>query len=84
MKFDEVPWHVPVSKRDDIDWSYEPGDDEAGRKFLVEGQGGFWMQAVRIPPGFTVPEPRDGDALTEDEDPLDPSDLLAAGLTDHD
>lgn len=52
-----------------------PGLDELKGAGLLDG---------RIPPGFTVPEPRDGDALTEDEDPLDPADLLAAGLTDHD
>ena len=55
MKFDEVKWHVPVSNRADIDWDHVPGDDEAGRKFLVEGQGGFWVQAVRVPAGFTAP-----------------------------
>jgi segregation and condensation protein B len=52
-----------------------PGLDELKGAGLLDG---------RIPPGFTVPEPRDGDALTEDEDPLDAADLLAAGLTDHD
>lgn len=55
MRFDEVPWHVPVSERGDIDWDHEPGPDEAGRKFLVDGEGGFYVQAVRIPPGFTAP-----------------------------
>ena len=52
-----------------------PGLDELKGAGLLDG---------RIPPGFTVPEPRDGDGLTEDEDPLDPADLLAGGLTDHD
>ena len=54
-RFDDVEWHVPVSNREDIDWAYVPGRDEAGRKFLVEGEGGFWVQAVRIPPNFTAP-----------------------------
>jgi hypothetical protein len=54
-KFDDIAWHVPVSKREDVDYTYVPGEDEAGRKFLVEGEGGFWMQAVRIPPNFTAP-----------------------------
>lgn len=54
-KFDDIEWHVPVSNRDDIDWSHVPGPDEAGRKFLVDGEGGFYVQAVRIPPGFTAP-----------------------------
>lgn len=55
MRFDDVPWHVPVSDRADIDWDHVPGPDEAGRKFLVDGEGGFYVQAVRIPPGFTAP-----------------------------
>jgi segregation and condensation protein B len=52
-----------------------PGLDELKGAGLLDG---------RIPPGFSVPEPRDGDALTDDDDPLDPDDLLAAGLADHD
>lgn len=56
--FEEIRWHVPVSKREDIDWDHVPADDEAGRKFLVEGAGGFWVQAVRIPAGFTAPPHR--------------------------
>jgi hypothetical protein len=54
-KFDDIAWHVPTSKREDVDYDYVPGPDEAGRKFLVEGEGGFWMQAVRIPPNFEAP-----------------------------
>lgn len=54
-RFDDVSWHVPVSRREDIDWSHEPGGDEAGRKFLIEGEGGFYLQAVRIPPAFEAP-----------------------------
>lgn len=54
-RFDEVAWHVPVSRREDVDYGYVPGDDEAGRKFLVEGEGGFYLQAVRVPAGFSAP-----------------------------
>jgi hypothetical protein len=54
-KFDDVAWHVPTSKREDVDYDHVPGEDEAGRKFLVEGEGGFYVQAVRIPPNFTAP-----------------------------
>jgi len=50
-----------------------PGLDELKGAGLLDG---------RIPPGFQLPEPRDGDALTEDEDPLDPGDLLPSGLGD--
>ena len=54
-RYDDVRWHVPVSRREDIDWAHEPGEDEAGRKFLVDGAGGFYLQAVRVPPDFTAP-----------------------------
>jgi mannose-6-phosphate isomerase-like protein (cupin superfamily) len=54
-RFDDIEWHVPTSKREDVDYGYVPGEDEAGRKFLVDGQGGFYVQAVRIPPDFTAP-----------------------------
>ncbi|MCX5493595.1 SMC-Scp complex subunit ScpB [Kaistia dalseonensis] len=50
-----------------------PGLDELKGAGLLDG---------RIPAGFSVPEPRDGDELTEDEDPLDPGDLLASHLDD--
>ncbi|MCX5515135.1 SMC-Scp complex subunit ScpB [Kaistia algarum] len=48
-----------------------PGLDELKGAGLLDG---------RIPPGFQVPEPRDGDELSDDEDPLDPGDLLPSGL----
>jgi mannose-6-phosphate isomerase-like protein (cupin superfamily) len=54
-RFEDVEWHVPVSKREDVDYTYVPSEDEAGRKFLVDGEGGFYVQAVRIPPDFTAP-----------------------------
>jgi quercetin dioxygenase-like cupin family protein len=55
QRFDEVRWHVPVSRREDVDYDTEPPDAEPGRKFLVDGEGGFYVQAVRIPPDFTAP-----------------------------
>lgn len=54
-RYSDVAWHVPVSRREDIDWDHVPGADEAGRKFLVDGAGGFYVQAVRVPPDFTAP-----------------------------
>ncbi len=57
-RFDDIDWHVPTSDRDAIDWAYVPGPEEVGRKFLVDGEGGFYVQAVRIPPGFMAPSHR--------------------------
>jgi quercetin dioxygenase-like cupin family protein len=54
-RFDDAAWHVPVSNRDEIDWDTEPTPDEAARKFLIEGEGGFYLQSVRIPPSFEAP-----------------------------
>ncbi|MBZ9935451.1 SMC-Scp complex subunit ScpB [Mesorhizobium sp. BR1-1-16] len=48
-----------------------PGLEELRGAGLLDG---------RIPPGFSVPEPRDAPDLTEDEDPLDPEDLLPSAL----
>lgn len=55
QRFDDVPWHEPVSRREDVDFDTEPPDGEPGRKFLVDGEGGFYVQAVRVPAGFTAP-----------------------------
>jgi quercetin dioxygenase-like cupin family protein len=54
-RFADVPWHVPPIDAADLDLDARPADDEPGRKFLARGDGGFHVQAVRIPPGFTAP-----------------------------
>jgi quercetin dioxygenase-like cupin family protein len=53
--FDEVPWHVPPVDASQLDLDSRPADDEPGRKFLVRGDGGFYVQVVRMPPGFDAP-----------------------------
>jgi hypothetical protein len=55
QRFDDVRWHVPVSRREDVDYETEPPEGEPGRKFLVDGDGGFYVQAVRVPANFTAP-----------------------------
>ena len=45
-----------------------PGLDDLKKSGMFDG---------KLPPGFGVPLPNDDSALTEDEEPLDPSDLLA-------
>ena len=55
QRFDDIRWHVPVSKREDVDYDTEPPAGDPGRKFLVDGDGGFYVQAVRVPPNFTAP-----------------------------
>ena len=50
-----------------------PGLEELKGAGLLDGQ---------IPAGFTVPLPTDGEALTPDEDPLDPTDLVELAETE--
>lgn len=50
-----------------------PGLDDLKGAGLLEGQ---------IPAGFAVPMPTDAEALTPDEDPLDPSDLLELAIAE--
>lgn len=54
--FRDIAWHVPTPSRDLLDLTDAPAPDEPGRKFLVDGEAGFYVQAVRIPPNFDAPE----------------------------
>ena len=39
----------------DIDW-HDPGEGSGARRgFLAQGDGGFYVQVVDIPPGFEAP-----------------------------
>ena len=53
--FDAIPWHVPPTDAADLDLTREAPPDAPGRKFLAQGDGGFYTQVVRIPPGFDAP-----------------------------
>lgn len=53
--FDQIRWHVPPSDPADLDLDTEAPADAAGRKFLAQGEGGFWTQIVRIPANFAAP-----------------------------
>ena len=54
-RFDEIDWHVPVSEGTDPQAAAEAGEKGAGRKFLAQGDSGFYAQVVRIPPNFDAP-----------------------------
>lgn len=54
-KYDEIPWHVPPTDIAALDLDSRAADDEPGRKFLAQGDGGFYAQVVRIPPNFDAP-----------------------------
>jgi hypothetical protein len=53
--FADIHWHVPPTDPADLDLDTEARADEAGRKYLAQGEGGFWTQMVRIPPNFAAP-----------------------------
>jgi segregation and condensation protein B len=48
-----------------------PGLEELKGAGLLDG---------RVPAGFALPEPQDGETLAGDEDPLDPEDLLPSAM----
>jgi mannose-6-phosphate isomerase-like protein (cupin superfamily) len=54
-RFEDTFWHVPPSDPAELDLETPAPDDVPGRKFLAQGEGGFYTQVVRIPPGFTGP-----------------------------
>ena len=54
--FDEIDWHVPISPGTDVEEAEAAGKLGAGRKFLTQGDSGFYAQIVRIPPNFTAPD----------------------------
>jgi cupin domain len=55
-RFDDIGWHVAVSPGTDPDQAAEAGRRGAARKLLTQGDGGFYSQVVRLPPGFEAPE----------------------------
>ena len=53
--FADIHWHVPPTDPADLDLDTEAPVDGPGRKFLAQGEGGFWTQMVRIQPHFEAP-----------------------------
>jgi quercetin dioxygenase-like cupin family protein len=54
-RFDDIDWHVPVAPGTDPDAAAAAGDLGAARKFLAQGDGGFYTQVVRLPARFEAP-----------------------------
>ena len=53
--YDAINWHVPTSDAAKLDLDTPPPDGDPGRKFLAQGEGGFYTQVVRMPAGFAAP-----------------------------
>jgi quercetin dioxygenase-like cupin family protein len=54
-RFEEIDWHVPLGPGTDPNVAQAAADRGVGRKFLAQGDAGFYAQVVRFPPGFDVP-----------------------------
>ena len=55
ISYNNIVWREPTSSRADVDRNAEVDASVPGRKFLVEGEAGFYTQTVRLPPGFIAP-----------------------------
>ncbi len=53
--YSDIPWHVPPLDPSKLDLDTAPQPGEAGRKFLVQGESGFYVQAVSVPANFDAP-----------------------------
>jgi hypothetical protein len=51
----EGEWHVPIAPGTDPEAAAEAGRKGAARRFLAQGDEGFYAQMVRMPPGFDAP-----------------------------
>ena len=54
-RFEDAEWHVPVAPGTDPVAAAAAGWAGAARRFLAQGEGGFYTQVVRMPPGFAAP-----------------------------
>ena len=54
-RFEEAEWHVPVAPGTDPEAAAEAGRQGAARRFLAQGDAGFYTQIVKLPAGFEAP-----------------------------
>ena len=53
--FEESEWHVPVAAGTDPAAAEAAGKLGTRRRFLAQGDGGWYTQVVKMPPGFEAP-----------------------------
>ena len=51
-RFDEIEWHVPIAPGTDPDTAAEAAARAPARRYLAQGDAGFYTQVVKLPPGF--------------------------------
>jgi mannose-6-phosphate isomerase-like protein (cupin superfamily) len=54
-RFGEQEWHIPMADGNSEQESLEAGKLGAKRRFLAQGDSGFFVQVVEIPPNFNAP-----------------------------
>jgi mannose-6-phosphate isomerase-like protein (cupin superfamily) len=54
-RFEDQEWHVPVAAGTDEKEAAEAGKLGAKRRFLTQGDSGFYAQVVELPPNFVAP-----------------------------
>jgi quercetin dioxygenase-like cupin family protein len=54
-RFDGIAWHVPVGPGTTPEVAQAAADKGVGRKFLAQGDAGFYAQLVRFPSHFEAP-----------------------------
>ena len=54
-RFEEMAWHAPVAPGTDDAEAEEAARQGARRRFLSQGDGGFYAQVVDLPPNFATP-----------------------------
>jgi quercetin dioxygenase-like cupin family protein len=54
-RFDDIEWHVPTGPGTDAQAAAAAARLGVGRKFLTQGDAGFYTQVVRFPRGFVAP-----------------------------
>jgi quercetin dioxygenase-like cupin family protein len=53
--FEDSEWHVPIAPGTDPEAAAAAGRLGTARRFLAQGDGGFYTQVVKMPPGFAAP-----------------------------
>jgi quercetin dioxygenase-like cupin family protein len=54
-RFDEIEWHVPNTAGLDPAMAEESAKKGAGRKFLAQGDSGYFAQVTKMPPNLAAP-----------------------------
>ena len=54
-RFEDAEWHVPTAPGTDPEAAAAAGRAGAARRFLAQGEGGFFSQYSEFPPGYAVP-----------------------------